>query len=85
MSESEKKKRAATLRYGGPPIRLIWAWVVIDQDGREAFCRSPWSETHVLMSPDQENIDTPMMAEWCRSYYGDLGMRVELRCFGDIG
>jgi hypothetical protein len=80
MSEPNPKD-VARLRYGGPPISVLWAWIVIDSEGFEAVCRSPWSETHALVSPDEENIVSPHIEQWCRSYYERLGMTVELRRF----
>jgi hypothetical protein len=71
----------AKLKYGGLPIATLWAWIVTDTDGREAICRSPWSETAILTSPDEENINTPMLRDWCHAYYSPLGMTVELRRF----
>jgi len=80
MSDPDELRRAR-LRNGGEPITDLWAWVVIDADGREAVCRSPWSESAALVTPDLENIAAPGIAEWCRHYYGNMDMRVELRRF----
>jgi hypothetical protein len=74
-------ERAATLRYGGPPITTIWAWVVTDPDGKEAIARSPWSESGALIGPDEESIATPQMRQWCEAFYGPKGITVELRRF----
>jgi hypothetical protein len=78
---TEAAKDHPRLRYGGPPITTLWAWVVIDQEGNEAVCRSPWSETAVLVGPDEENFTSPGIEDWARSFYGNLGMQVELRRF----
>lgn len=69
------------LGNGGPPIRTIWAWVLIDADGQEAFCRSPWSVAASLIGPDQDMIETPTMKAWAHSYAAQHGWRVELRRF----
>lgn len=71
----------ARLQFGGPAITAVWAWVVTDAEGNEAICRSPWSETAVLMGPDEDRVGAPAMGEWARSYYEPHGMTVELRRF----
>ena len=73
---------SAILKFGGPRIDVIWAWIVTDHAGAEAICRSPWSETAVLMGPDRDTVAAPAMAQWVRAYYEPLGMTVQLRSFG---
>lgn len=59
----------STITNAGPPVTSLWAWVVVDTDGQEALCRSPWNEAAALVGPDAGAICTPAMRQWCESYY----------------
>ena len=71
----------ATLRPSGPPILTLWAWVVIDEQGNEAICRSPWSETSPLVGPDAHLLVSLALEMFCRALYEPHGWKVELRRF----
>lgn len=59
----------SSITNAGPPIAALWAWIVVDENGQEAVCRSPWSESGALMGPDRESLDTFGMRQWCEMYY----------------
>lgn len=59
----------SSITNAGPPVTTLWAWVVVDEDGQEALCRSPWSQSAALVGPDREAIGSFVMREWCESYY----------------
>lgn len=59
--------RGPSVGNAGPPITELWAWVVTDEEGMQAMCRSPFSPTATLVSPDREAIEN--LGGWCHDYY----------------